>query len=212
MFEFLHRKKVMSGRLDRSVEEIVEAQAKRKELELENQRLQMDLENTKRRKERDLDEATIKFNREKEEWKHDKAKMTREFDEDKRRYNKQLADDFAMKEREAISLLKLDSEQKAKQLELNYQRLIQEKEAANVLEITRLKSDHANDKMEFQTKTIQEHYEKLSKALNALHTEGNVNTKFVQELALKMLEKPLGVNVHENRVLLTSKGETLIDS
>lgn len=198
--------KVLSKLKDRRIEEIAQLQAKKRELELENESLHLDLKNSKRKQEMEMTDATLRFDRLKEIWKQDQARLAKELDEDKKRMTKHLTEEFALKEREAIAVLKLDSEQKSKQLELDYQRKSQEKDAKHALEIQKLKTDHANDKMTYQTKMVEEHYKKLSEALTHLHSEGNANTKFVQELALKMLEKPVGANVHESRVLLRANG------
>lgn len=127
----------------------------------------MELAELKHQHQLDLERAADKFNREKSLWDQDKALLV-----------KKLTQEHGLKLNEVVTLTRLHSEQNTKQQELNYLRQIEELKAKSLNEITAVK-----------TRLAEEYYQKLSAALNKLHTEGNMTTKFTQELALKMLEK-----------------------
>lgn len=93
------------------------------------------------------------------------------------RLEKDLKKDNEIKLRETVSLLKLESEQKIKQMEIDKQRAIDKVKTDAALEINEAKAD-----------ILKTHYEKLSAELAKLHSEGNITTKFTQDLALKMFE------------------------
>jgi hypothetical protein len=113
------------------------------------------------------------------------AQMEREFANRKH--------ELELQHKEIVTLLKLDSEQKQKQVELDFKRLLDEKRHELQQEFTDLKE-----------KLIKENYDKLGTELAKLHSEGNQNTKFVQDLAISMLG-----NVPESKtqVKVISRGE-----
>lgn len=130
-------------------------------------KLRMELEEIKHKHTLELERATEKFTREKQLW-----------DEDKNLLIKKLKQEHDLKLQETVTLLKLSAEQSSKQQELNYLRQIEE-----------IKSKAQTEIVGVKTSLAEEYYNKLSDALNKLHTEGNNTTKFTQELALKMLDK-----------------------
>lgn len=88
---------------------------------------------------------------------------------------------------EATSLLKLDYQQQIKQKELDYERKINE-----------LKASQLAKEIVFQQKIQDENYVRLKDAMTKLHEEGNVTTKFTQDLALKMLgQMPVAKSEHK---------------
>lgn len=97
------------------------------------------------------------------------AKFEREhkyWEEDKKRALSTMTQEHELKLKEAITLANLSSQQQAKQAELDFQRkLNQETEKLN-----------------------KNYYDKLTEAMTKLHEDGNITTKFTQELALKMME------------------------
>lgn len=99
-----------------------------------------------------------------------RAQIEREkkhWEEDKKRLQEKLKADSEIALKEAISLTKLQSEQQIKQAQLDADRKLNQ-------EIAKLN---------------KEHYDKLSESMSKLHEEGNVTTRFMQELSLKMFEK-----------------------
>lgn len=93
--------------------------------------------------------------------------------------------------KEAITLLKLESQQKTKQLELDFLRKIDE-----------LKAEQNKANTEFRDLLSKEYYDKLSAAMSKLHEEGNLTTKFTQDLALKMFE-----HAPETKVRVLTNGD-----
>ncbi len=102
---------------------------------------------------------------------------------------KQSTQEIEMKTREVTALLKLQSEQKIAQIELDSKKASAEialtyEKKANDLE------KKSNDKLlALQSKLMQDFQDKFTSAISKLHEEGNVTTKFVQDLALNMLGK-----------------------
>lgn len=89
----------------------------------------------------------------------------------------ELKSGHEVKVREVVSLLKLESEQKIKQLELNNQRALDA-----------VKNEAAEAQTRMKEGLLADHYAKLTTAMSKLHEEGNITTRFTQELALKMFE------------------------
>lgn len=94
------------------------------------------------------------------------------------RLKKEHQSEFDIRINEATSLLKLQSEQKTKQLEIDYER-----------KVTALRKEMSEDLLKVKEKVLQDGYEKLSVATQRLHEEGNITTKFVQDLAINMMNK-----------------------
>jgi hypothetical protein len=189
-------------KIEKLNEDLFVLQQQKKEIELEKQYLEITLKNDRIKREAELDAVEHRFQREKEDWNHDKIRMQKEIEDDKKRQILILEEDFERKQDEAISLLKLHSEQKIKQSEIDAQRKIQELEAKHLADIQELKAKLSQDNMAAQAKLMQEYYSTLNTALVELHSKGNTTTQFVQELALKMLERPMGATVTENRLLI----------
>lgn len=97
------------------------------------------------------------------------ARLVREkgnWEEDRERLKKQLTEDSDLKLKEAVVAARLEADQRIASIKLEGDRRV-------VSEIEKLNKDH---------------YSKLSEAMTKLHEEGNVTTKFTQDLALKMME------------------------
>lgn len=84
---------------------------------------------------------------------------------------------FEMRERELVSLLKIEQEQKLKKMEIGYEE-----------RLASAKQEFASALLIEKEKLMKESYDKLSNAMSKLHEEGNVTTRFTQDLALKMME------------------------
>lgn len=113
-----------------------------------------------------MNHLNAEFKQEKKNW-----------DEDKSRLVDQLQKEHDLKLKEILTLTKLDSEQKIKQMQLDSVRSVDDLRNKNIQEMANLKESLLTD-----------HYNKLSEAMGKLHQEGNHQTKFTQEIALKMLE------------------------
>lgn len=119
-----------------------------------------------------------------------KASFDRErsvWKEDKERLRTQLIEEHELKLKEYTTLARLDYEQKTKQIELIAERKIN-------AEVAKINKDY---------------YDKLTDSMKKLHEEGNVTTKFTQELALKMMSS-LPANKTTTKVL-TGRAEKDVD-
>jgi len=206
-------KKLLAGKLEKTTNELFEIQAQKKEVEVEKQYLEATLKAERTKREMDMEvlehmsrlalsDASARFSREKAEWEEDRLRLKKELDEDKARQSLILKEEHDRKLNEAISLCTLDTAQRIKQAEMDFRRQIQELKEKHAEELQQLKTKVSQEKMDLQTKLLQENYDKLNTALVELHSKGTATTQFVQELALKMLEKPMGATVTENRVLI----------
>lgn len=86
-----------------------------------------------------------------------------------------LNEEFELKEKKVVAAFEDKLSKSISDLEDNHRK-----------EITALKEKHLEDKARFMEEGLTKNYDKLSNSLTKLHEEGNVQTKFVQELALKM--------------------------
>lgn len=103
------------------------------------------------------------------------------WDEDRQRIVDKLTQEHELKLKEVVTVTKLDSQQQIKKAQLDAEAELNKK--VGVLN--------------------KEHYDRLADALNKLHTEGNVTTKFTQDLALQMMSH-LPANKSETKVLTGS--------
>lgn len=94
------------------------------------------------------------------------ATEERHWQEDRRRLTAQLKEEHEIKLKEIISLTKLDSDQRIKKAELDAEAKLN----STIAELNKV------------------HYEKLQQSMTKLHEEGNVTTRYIQELSLKMFE------------------------
>lgn len=165
--------------------DIVDLITKKKELEMDIAQVKLELENKKKEQELMLEKLkahhAIELDRSKYEF--DKAKQTWEIE--KAQIEKKLTHEFEMKEKEVLLLKKLETEQAVAKAQIDSEKKLQE-------EVKKL-----NDK---QIKMEADMYEKLAKSMAELHEKGNAQTKFVQELSLKMLDQ--SSNLRDTRLNL----------
>lgn len=112
-------------------------------------------------------ELEHKFNLEVDRLKAQLEQQKKHFEEDKVRTVAQLKKEHDIKLTEAVTLAKLHAEQ----------------EIAKVIKDRDAKFNLTTEKL------LKENYDKMTAALDKLHSDGNFMTKYVQELSLKMLEK-----------------------
>lgn len=119
----------------------------------------------------------LKWKRELEEVRslHDLAMKKKEAELEIQRKN--LEAENERKVREVTSLLKLDSANKEAAMKHEYNKTILD-----------LAKTYEEKLIHMKQQLLDENYEKLSNAMTKLHEEGNVTTKFTQDLALKMME------------------------
>lgn len=120
----------------------------------------------------------------------ERTKLAGEFDILKK------ANDFELvKIRKALEMDYNDKLQKQSAL---YEKALRSIEAASLKEVSDLKSSLA-----------KEYYDKMGEALTQLNIDGSMQSKFVQELSLKMfekaLEKPMPAHIINERHLIETK-------
>jgi len=98
--------------------------------------------------------------------------------EKKEEFETNLKRNLEITHNEAVTLVKLDSQQKIKQAELDKERSVNE-----------LKAENAKAIAEIQAKESEKYHDKLNNALQEIMLNGDKNTKFVQEMALKLIDK-----------------------
>lgn len=82
-----------------------------------------------------------------------------------------------LKIREVTSLLKIEHQQKLAQLQLDKDRSIET-----------IRQNAAEEVLRQKEQLIADSAKRLNDAMTKLHEEGNVTTKFIQEMSLKMLD------------------------
>ncbi len=180
--------KAASTKIDASTAQVLELETQKKRLEMERDQIQLELDNQKKRnamaleQERhtqklDFDEKKAVFAREKAVWETDRKALEERTAREKEEFEKRTKSEHELKLTEATALVRLDSQQKVKQAELDRDRAITELRTKHAEELSKVKSDLA-----------QEYYERMTKAFSDIQTNGTQSTKFVQELALKMFD------------------------
>lgn len=130
-------------------------------------KMRMHLEELKHKHGLEIDAANAKLELAKREWSSEKQLL-----------ENRLKQEHELKLKEAVTLTKLDSEQRIKQVQLDADRVL----------VSKMKELN------------ESHYKELSASMTKLHEEGNVTTKFTQDIALKMFEN-MPKNSSETKVL-----------
>lgn len=197
----IFKNKSQKVKLDKTTEEILNLQIKKKELELTIENVGFDLRNLKKRSEievEDLQRLTKlqiedakrenNYKIQEEKHKHNlelEAKLS-EFKRDKTLWEKEklelenkLKAEHDIRLLEATTLSVLDSQQKQKQAEIDFKRQLNDQALKHSQEISKLREE-----------LNQSYYDKLQDALTKMSTDGNANSRFIQDVMLKMLERP----------------------
>jgi hypothetical protein len=183
------RASVSSTKIERSTEAVMELEVEKKRLQMEVEQIKLELDNQKKRETMKLEEEAHKhklklqeekavFEREKKVWEVEKKELADRYAREKVEFEGKVKQEFELKTQEAVTLTKLDSQQKVKQAEIDSER-----------KINALQTKHADDLAKVRAETAEEHYKKLTAAFQEMQLHGDKNTKFVQELALKVFEK-----------------------
>jgi len=197
----MFKTKVQKNKIDKTMEQILNLQGEKKELEIQREQMQLENSNMKRKAEMaveeknhthklELREKIAEFEREKKIWNLDKNDLIEKHDRESTELEKRLQAEFDIKEKETIALGKLENQQKTKQAELDSQR-----------EVAKIKEEYAIKESKLRIELAEENYKKLSEAMTKLHSEGNSSSKFIQEIALKMMDK--GPNPNETNLNFT---------
>lgn len=185
---FFGKKKAASNKIDSSTAQVLELEAQKKRLEMEREQIQIELNNTKIRfamtleQERhtqklSFDEKKAVFEREKAVWETEKHEILDRSTRERAEFEERLKKDHELKLTEAVTLARLDSQQKVKQAELDAARQVSELRTQQAEALAKVKAD-----------TAEEYYKKMTGAFTEIQLNGDKSTKFVQELALKMFD------------------------
>lgn len=177
------------SKISRSTSQVLELEAVKKRLEMERDQINLELENLRSRMEMDIEKEQHKhglaldseravFDREKKIWEKEKQELTDRAVRDKEEFEKYLTKDLEIKHNEAITLIKLESQQKIKQAELDRDRGIND-----------LKTEHAEELSTMKSELAEDYYNKLTKAFQEIQLNGDKNSKFVQDMAMKIMDR-----------------------
>lgn len=208
--------KAKAMKIDSQTAQVLELETQKKRLEMESETIKLELNNSRTRFDMMLeqerhkqklafDEKSAVFDREKKVWATEKQEILDRGARDKSEFEERLKKDHELKLTEAVTLAKLDSQQKVKQAELDRDR-----------QITELRTEHAEELSKVKSDTAEEYYKKLTHAFTEIQLNGSKDSKFVQELALKMFDSmprggsfDLGVNVNQPALPAPKGGEVV---
>lgn len=175
--------------MDSATRQIVELEAKKKGLEMDIEQVRLKLDNEREGQRMELERVKHSFKLEMDGAKKDLERAKQLFEEDKKRLVSQQQDlhtaeiEKLRKEAE-INLMELQSLSK-----LHSEQKVAEATLAKDKAVQALETKYAKDLAALEGKLAKEYYEKMQAALTELHTHGSTQSKFVQELALKMFDK-----------------------
>lgn len=121
-------------------------------------------------------------------------KMQEKLDHEKRKWGSEfeaLKSKHDLERLEKETLLKLKNEQDMAQVKLDAERATIKLEAGYDKQLRALETKHSGDLSKLKSDTAKEYYEKMQDALKDMTLNGSEQTKFTQELALKMFDKAL---------------------
>lgn len=183
------KSKVAKVKIDKSTEQVLELEIQKKHLEIERDQISLELQNTKSRETMKLEvenhKHTLKlqeekavFERERKVWETEKKELEERAKREKTEFETRIKADNELKMQEVTTLTKLDSQQKIMQLAVDKDR------AFNAL-----KTAHSEELSKVRTDLAEQYYEKLTVAFQDIQMNGDKNSKFVQELALKIFDQ-----------------------
>jgi hypothetical protein len=187
--------KVQRQQLERATNQLLELEASKKRLEIERDQINLELENLRSKMQMAIEKETHKqtltmesqkaiFEREKEIWVKEKQELLDKARREKTEFEERLTKDTEIKMMEAISLTKLESQQAIAQAKLDVSR-----------EINAVKTEMAQQVAKIQQDESEKFYNKLTSSFQEMQMNGDKNSKFVQELALRILDKTPSANV-----------------
>jgi hypothetical protein len=185
----LFRKSPASVKIDSQTAQVLELEATKQRLVMEKEQIDLELRNLKSKQQMSLEEETHKhklrlqeekaiFDREKKVWEVERKELIDRSKREIAEFEERLKKDTEIKLQEAVTLTKLESQQQIKQAELDRDREINTLKVKTVEEISKVRTELA-----------EEYYNKLTAAFQEIQLKGDANSKFVQDLALKMFDK-----------------------
>ena len=188
LFSKNSREKAIENKIDKGTEELLDLETHKKRLQLEVEEIQLELQNQRSRSQMELERAKhthqleldsqkAVFEREKAIWEKDKADLIASHERDMEEFKESLKREHDLKLQEAVTLTKLESQQKIKQAELDKDR-----------EITKLEKEQSKALSELRAKTAEEQFGKFKEIFEEFQMNGDKNSKFIQDLSMKMIE------------------------
>jgi len=172
-------------KLDRVSNDIIDLQGKKRELEIELENMQLDLKNQKRSQEMQLEEEKHRHKLAIEA-KDIEVKRTKEqAEEDRKLLEDRLRKEAELEQIELKAMSKLRTEQAIAKAEHQAANRVLEIKA----EMAELKKQHAEELAKQKANLVKEHYGNLRENLESFHKNGSQSTQFIQELALKMMDR-----------------------
>lgn len=176
-------------KISSSTAQVLELEAQKKRLEMERDQIQIELQNQKKREGMKLEEEAHKqklklqeetavFNREKLIWEKEKQELIDRAARERKEFEETHRKQSELQLQEAVTLTKLEAQQKIKQAEIDKSREVNEVRTKAAEELSKTKSELAED-----------YYNKLTAAFQDIQMNGDKNSKFVQELALKVFDR-----------------------
>lgn len=177
------------AKINKSTEQILELEVMKKRLEMERDSIQQELDNQKKREsmkiEVEVHKSVLKmqeekavFDREKKVWETEKKEIVDRFKRENEEQVNRLKQQSDLSLQEAVTLTKLDSQQKVIQLTVDNDRAT-----------SALLTKHATELAQVKTDLAEEYYNKLTKAFTDIQMNGDKNTQFVQDLAMKIFDR-----------------------
>jgi L-arabinose isomerase len=111
----------------------------------------------------------------------------------------ELEHKFKLKTEEVEHLTKLRSEQEISKMKLDYDKRLDAQDTKHTKEQERLKSKHAQALAQAESTLAKEYYDKTQAALQEINMNGNHNTKFMEKMAMKFMDKPSLPAIMETR-------------
>lgn len=210
MLSKLFTSKQAKEKIDRSTTQVLELVEQKKRLEIDRDQIQLELQNLQKKKDMQLEEEAHKhklriqeeqavFSREKKVWEIEKQELLDRSKREQREFEDRLKKDYDIKIQETVTLTKLESQQLVKQAELDKNR-----------EVNELRTKSSEEISKVRTELAEEYYNKLTTAFQEIQLKGDVNSRFVQDLALKMFDKVptsesrFAVDINTNKQLESS--------
>lgn len=183
---FGKRFKHSNNLLTNTQSQIIDAVADREKLKTEIEQVKLSLQNAKQ-------DQQLQLNKERAHWElqlqSEKAKIQLEREQSASREAfaiENITKRTQLKADEELVMKKLDFEQRIKQLEVDKQR-----------EILVIKEEYAKKETALHTDLHDQMYKKLNAALIQMNQEGDKNTKFVQDIMMKIFDRAPTLNTFE---------------
>lgn len=186
--------RVAKVQLDNATKQLLELETAKKRLEIDRDQISLELQNLRQKMQMAIEVETHKqklemesqkaiFEREKKIWGQEKTELLEKNRKERIEFEERLRKDSEIKMVEAVSLTKLESQQKIAQAEVNAERKINEVRTEMAEKVAKIQADEST-----------KFYAKMTEAFQEMQLNGDKNSKFVQEMALRLVDKTQTTN------------------